>query len=103
MYCAEAFRPAEFLLNNLTILWGESPYLLFVAFPLLILVFSLFLIFVSLINTHLGFSSLDLSSVGLCASGSYVTISFPILGNFQFLSLQIFSQALSFLSETPVM
>ena len=34
----------------------------------------------------------------LCTSWTWVTASFPLLGSFQLLSLQIFSQALSLFS-----
>ena len=55
IYCATAFWPAEFLVRNkLITLWG-FPCMLFVAFPLLLLIFfSLSFISVNLITVCLG-------------------------------------------------
>ena len=58
-------------------------------------IFFVSLIFVNLINMYLGLFLLWLILYGLCTSQSWVTVSFPVYGSFQLLSLQIFSQALS--------
>ena len=84
IYPATSFWPAEFLLKNPLInLWG-FPFKLFVAFPLLLLIFfSLHLIFISLINMCFGMFLLGFILYGtLCASRTLETISFPISGSF---------------------
>ena len=72
--------------------------MLFVAFPLLLLIFfSLCLIFVSLINVCLGMFLFGFILYGtLWASWTWVAISFPMLRNFSTIIPQIFSHTLSF-------
>jgi len=77
-------------------LMGVPLYVIFhfprVAFNIL----SLSLIFVSLITMCLGVFLFRLILPGtLCASWTWLTISFPVLGKFQLLSLQIISQVFS--------
>ena len=58
---------------------------------------SLCLIFVNLINMCLGVFRLGFILFGtLWVSWTWVIISFPIFGNFQLLSPQVFSHGLSF-------
>ena len=83
------------------------PCMSFFAFPLLLfLIFSLSLIFISLINMCLGMFHLGFILYGtLCASWTWVSISFPILGKFSIVIFSnIFSDNFSFSSSsgTPI-
>ena len=71
--------------------------MLFVAFPLLLLIFSLSLIFVNLINMCLGMFLLGfILYETLCTSWTWVTVSFPMIGKFSaIVSSNIFSGPLS--------
>ena len=100
MYHAFPFWLVEFLLRNQLIAWWEFPGILFVIFPLLLLIFYLPLVFISLITVWVC-SSLGLSCLGLSVlPGLGWLFPFPCLGNFQQLSLQIFSQVLSLSSPS---
>ena len=70
--------------------------MLFVVFPLLLLIFVfLCLIFVNLINMCLGVFLFGFILFGtLWVSWNWMIISFPILGSFQLLSPQVFSHIL---------
>ena len=96
---------AEELADSPLISWG-FPCMLFVAFPLLLLMFSLSLTFVNLIAMCLGVFLLGLLLYGtLCASWTWVTVFFSMLGKFSAISSSnIFSGpfSLSSSSETPV-
>ena len=79
--------------------------MLFVAFPLLLLVFSLLsLIFVILITVCLGVFVFGLSLYGtFCASWTWVTVSFPRLGRFSaVISSDIFLGPFSLLLLGPL-
>ena len=81
--------------------------MLFFVYPLLLLIFfSLNLSFISLINMCLGVFLLGFILCGtLCASWTWVTISFPILGKFStIISSSIFSDPFFFssCSGTPI-
>ena len=81
--------------------------MLFVIFPLLLLIFYLSLIFVSLITMCLDMLLPGFILPGtLCASLTWLTISFPMLGKFSaIISSNIFSGPFSFYfpSGTPKM
>ena len=80
--------------------------MLFVIFPLLLLIFYLWsLIFVSLIIVCLGVLLLGFILPGtLCASWTWLTISFPMFGKFlAIISSNIFSGPFSTPSGTPIM
>ena len=63
------FWLVEFLLRNQLIVWWEFPYMLFVIFPVLLLIYYLYLIFVSLITVCLAVFLLGFLPPGtLCAS-----------------------------------
>ena len=74
--------------------------MLFVVFPLFLLIVCLSLIFIILITMCLGVFLLGFILPGtLCASWTWLTISFPVFSlPFQLLSLQIFSGVLSLFS-----
>ena len=66
--------------NQLITFW-EFPCILFVAFPLSLLIFSFYLYFFSIwLMCVLTCSSLGLAYMGLCSSWTWVTVSFPMLG-----------------------
>ena len=69
---------AEFLLKNQQITLSGFPCMLFVAFPLLILVSFLSFIFVCLINTCLRMFLLGLSCMERCTSRIWVNVSFLV-------------------------
>ena len=72
---------------------------MFVAFPILLLMFYICLIFVSLLTCVLVWPFLDLSCLQLSVlPGFGWQLPFPCQGSFQLLSLQIFSQVLSLFS-----
>ena len=75
--------------------------MLFVVFPLLLLIFYLSLIFVSLITMCLSVFLLGFTLPGTpCASGTRLTISFHMLGKFSaIISSNIFSGPLSLFSR----
>ena len=82
--------------ENQLITWWEFPCVLFVAFPMLLLIFSVTFNF-SLINMcwHVSFGVILYES--FCASWTWVTISFPMLGKFfTIISSNIFSDLFSF-------
>ena len=101
------FWPAEFLLKNqLITLWG-FPCILFLCVSLAAFnIFSLNLIFVSLINMCLGAFLLGFILYRtLCTSWTWVAISFPMVGKFlTIISLNIFSDPFFFssFSGTPI-
>ena len=77
-----------------------------VCYLLLLIFFSLYLIFVSLINMRLSVLLLGFILYGICASWTWVTLSFPILGKFLAItSSNIFSGPFPFSSSsrTPIM
>ena len=92
------FWPEEFLLKDQQLSLRESPCVLFVVFPLLLLIFvfcvwSLY----SLINMCLGVFCLGFILFGtLWVSWTWVIISSPFQGSFQLLSPPVFSHGLSF-------
>ena len=71
--------------------------MLLIVFPLSLLIFYLSLIFVSLITVCLDVFLLGFILPGiLCASWTWLTISFPVLGKFSaIISLNIFSGSFS--------
>ena len=75
--------------------------MLFVDFSLLLLIFSLSLIFVNLIIVSTEYSSLCLSYLGLSELSGHGDCFLSHVGIFQLLSLQIFSQVLSLSSCGP--
>ena len=78
--------------------------MLFVAFPFLLLIFSIYL-FVILITMCLGVFLFGLILYGtFCTSWTWVIVSFPWLGKFlAIMSSNIFSGPFSSPSETPIM
>ena len=79
--------------------------MLLVAFPLMFLIFSLCLVFVSLISMCLGMFLLGFILYGtLCASWTWLTSSFSMLGKFStIISSKIFSYPLFYSSSwTPI-
>ena len=94
---------AVFLLRDqMLTIWG-FPCMLFIVFPLLLLIFfSLYLIFDSLINMCLGVFLLRFLLYGiLCTSWAWLTISFPTLGKFStIISSNIFSVSFFFSSSS---
>ena len=92
----QSFQAAEFLLKSQMItIWG-FPCMLLAAFPLLLLIFSLWpLIFVSLINTCLGVFLLRFILYGtLCFQD--LNICFPMLGKFLAISSNYFLRTFLF-------
>ena len=93
IYHAIPFWLVEFLLRNQLIAWWTFACMLFVIFPLLLLLFYLSLIFVSLITVCVsvflcGFILPEI----LCTSWTWLTISFPTLGKFlAIISSNVFS------------
>ena len=89
--------------RNELIAWWEFPCMLFVVFPLLLLIFYLSLIFVSLIIMCLGVFLLGfILPRTLCASWIWLTISFPMFGKFStIMSSNIFSGPFSLPSPPP--
>ena len=97
----------QFLLKNqLVVVWG-FPCMLYVAFLLLILIFSLSLEFLSFwLLGHFVMFLLRLILHGiLCTSWTWMTVLFPMLGKFSSTSLHLFYKALSLShpSGTPIM
>ena len=93
-YHATPFWLVEFLLRNQLIVWMRVS-LLFVIFLLLLLIFYLCLYFLSVVLLCVSVcSSLGLSCLGLCASWTWLTISFPMLGKFSAISSSKFSLCL---------
>ena len=103
IYYATPFWPVEFLLRNQLITLWELPCILFITFN----IFSLSLIFVSLIAVCLSMFHLGFILPGtLCASWTWVTVSFPMLGKFSaIISSNVFSGpfSLSSPSGNPLM
>ena len=93
IYYATPFWPAEFLLKNQLIGLWEFPCMLSVDFLLLLLIFSLYLYFLSFyLLCLLICSSLDWSYMGLCMLPGLGTVSFPRLRKFSaIISSNIFS------------
>ena len=88
------FWPEEFLMKDQLLSLWDSCCVLFVVFPLLLLIFFyLCLIFVNLNNICLGMLCLGFFLFGtLWVSWTWVVISFPILGKFStIISSSIFS------------
>jgi len=102
IFHAIPFWLVEFLLRNQLIAWWTFAYMLFVIFPLLLLLFYPSLIFVSLITMCFGVFLLGLILLGtLCASWTWLTISFPTLGKFPaIISSNIFSGPFSLSSPS---
>ena len=83
IYHAILFWLIEFMLRNQLRAWWEFPCMLFVIFPLLLLIFYLRISFLSVWLLYGSVcSSLGLSCLGLSASQTYLTISFPMFGKF---------------------
>ena len=106
IYHAIPFWLVKFLLRNQLIAWWTFACMLFVIFPLLLLLFYPSLIFVSLITMCLSVFLLGLILLGtLCASWTWLTISFRVFRKFSaIISSNILSDArsLSFLPLGPL-
>ena len=90
------FWPAEFLMKSQPIALWEFPSMLFVVFPWLLLILSLSLIFDILITAYFSIFLFGLILYGtLCASWTWMSVSFPRLGKFSVIMSQICSQSLS--------
>ena len=99
---AAAFGLVVFLLRNQLIACLEFLCMLFVVCHLLLLMFYLSLIFVSLVTVCLGVFLLGLSFLGLSVLPELGWLfPLPCSGSFQLLSLQMFSQVLSFFFWDP--
>ena len=105
IYPAIPFWAAEFLLKDQLLSIWSFPCMLLVASPLLLLIFFL-LVFVSLSSMCLGMVLLGFILYGtLCASWTWLTISFSMLGKFStIISSKIFSYPFFFSSSsgTPI-
>ena len=83
IYHAIPFWLVKFLFRNPLATFWEFPCMLFVIFPLLLLIFYQSLIFVCLITMCLSVFLLGFFLPGiLCASWTWLTISHPTLGKF---------------------